>query len=157
MKSLKEFDNASLISFSGDELLFAAGLLNEGQNGRTESFDTLEFASSLFGSLSKTIESHSLMMDFKFGMATGGPIFCKIIGGYNLATLIYGETVALAKIIRDLCNSGQLLFERTTFECSEGLSINPHQDGEFDFQWKRCAYYSIDLDRENHVTPKNEL
>lgn len=153
LNSLSEFSNISMISISGDDLLFAAGLFNEEQNGRTETFDTLQFASRLYRLISDIFDTNNLSMSLKFGVATGGPIFYKLICDDEMSAIVSGETVVLAKMIKDLCEPGNLLFERTTFECSNGLNINPQQAGQLEYQGKQNLYYSIMLDKNSEITP----
>lgn len=155
LNALSDFDNVSMIYISGGDLMFVAGLFNEEQNGRTETCDTLQFASRLYCLITSIIDSHNLTMSLKFGVATGGPIFYKLIGDNEMSAVVSGEIVTLAKMIRNLCEEGKLLIEKITFECSDGLNINPQQIGQIEYKGKQNDYYSIILDKNSEITAGN--
>ena len=96
-------------------------------------------------------------MSLKIGIATGGPIFYKLVGDDEMSAVVSGETVALAKIVKNYCSPGQLFLERTTFECGEGLNIKPKQVGEFEYQGKHNSYYSIVLEKDTEINVGNVL
>lgn len=150
-QTLSEFDNVSLINLSGGEILFIAGLFNDEQNGRTEAIDSLQFSVKLNRLFTEIFESYNLMLTLKFGICTGGPIYCKLIMDGMPINIVSGDSVSMSKIVRDLCQPKQLLLERTTFECSYGLNITPQQVGEFEFQGKHTTYYSLTLDQSTIV------
>ena len=143
--SLSEFENVSLISFSDGEILFVAGLFNDEQNGSTEATDTLNFAEKLNQLFTDVFETYNLTMSLKFGVATGGPIFVKVIGKDSPDCIVFGEIVSISKIVRDLCKNGELVFERTTFECIAQLNVQYNEMGEIEYQGKKNACYSIPL------------
>ncbi|OHT00934.1 hypothetical protein TRFO_32231 [Tritrichomonas foetus] len=150
-QALVDFDNVSMISMTGGEFLFVAGLFNDEQNGRTEAIDTLQFAVKLNSAMIETFESYHLNASMKFGICTGGPIYCKLIMDGTPVSIVSGDPVSMAKIIRDYCKSKQLLLERTTYECSYGLNIDAQLVGEFDFQGRHTAYYSLVLDKNTTI------
>ncbi|KAK8892164.1 hypothetical protein M9Y10_029387 [Tritrichomonas musculus] len=150
-ETLSEFNNVSLLLISGGDLLFIAGLFNEEQNGRTEAIDTIQFAMKLNQLICDILDSYNLDMFLKFGICTGGPIFCRLIRNNSIASFTSGEPVSLSKILRDKCEKGQLIFERTTYECCSDLELNVKQAGEFEYQGKSNPYYSIPLDKNIQI------
>ena len=150
-QSLAEFENVSLISITGGELLFVAGLFNDEQNGRTEAIDTLQFAVKLNQMLIDVFETFNINAGIQYGICTGGPIYCKLIMDGTPVSLVTGDPVIMAKMIRDFCKPKQLLLERTTYECSYGLSIDAQLVGEIEHQGRHTAYYSIAIEKNTAI------
>lgn len=142
-ESLSEFQNVSLISFSGGEILFVAGLFNDEQNGSTEATDTFQFAFKLNQLLTEIIYNYNLKMTLKYGVATGGPIFCKVIGNDSPRCIVFGDTVKISQKLDSFCSAGNLFFERTTFECLSHLNLLSQEIGELEHQGRKNLYYSV--------------
>lgn len=132
-------------------MLLIAGLFNDDQKGVTEATDALNFAFKLSHLLTDIFDSYNFQMSLKMGIATGGPIFCKVVGSDSPVCIAFGEIIKMSKILRDLCSNDELLFERTTFECYSHLNIQSQEKGEFDFQGKKNLFYYIPIVKNSQI------
>ena len=140
---LVEFQNVSLISFTHGIATFVAGLFNDEQNGRTEAIDSLHFAVKLNDAMKEILAKYKIDATARCSIATGGPIFCKLLMDASPLIIISEDTTDISAAILKLAKPGQLLLERTTYECIYGINIDAQIVGDFDFNGKHTSLYAV--------------
>lgn len=142
---LDEFPNLSLISMRDGVLKLVTGLFNDEQNGRTEAMDMISFVARFFRTVNQVTAERGFEAEMQYGIATGGPIYCKMIMDATPVFLITGDPVSISQMMMDKAGSQQLMLERTTYECIYGMNVDAHIAGDFDVGGKKVTYYSAAL------------
>jgi len=148
---LKQFSNVSLMSMREGVIVFIAGLFNDEQNGRTEALDTIQFAMAFNDEAGVLFEKNGLDPGFRYGVCTGGPIYCRLLMDSSPVSLVSGETSTMAAAIMNQCKSGQLLLERTTYECIYGVNIDVQIAGDVDLNGKHSTLYGMNLSQAQAI------
>ena len=144
-KLLETNKNISLIKISRGVITFVAGLFNDEQNGRTEALDSIRFTAMLSKSVKEIFQNENISAALKFGISTGGPIYCKILMDITPFILISDETANMSAAIAKIGKPDSLLLERTTYECIYGVNIDAQIAGDMDFNSKHISLYAINI------------
>ena len=142
---LEEFPNLSLISMRDGVLRLVTGLFNDEQNGRTEAMDMIAFIGRFFCCVQEIMETFGMDVQLQYGVATGGPIFCKMIMDATPVFLISGEPVSTSQLMADRAGPQTVFLERTTYECIYGMNVDAQIVGDLDVGGKKVTYYSASL------------
>lgn len=148
---LSKFPNISTLFIRNGRCTFIAGLFNEEQNGKTEAEDTFKFLDSLSRAISEILVKEGSSMQWKAGVSTGGPIFCRLVMEYAPIALADGDTVSIAEKLIEMAKPGQIFFDKTTLECISDLAITPIEIGVTDVKDRKVPYYFVSVD--NVLTP----
>ena len=84
-------------------------------------------------------------VQLQYGVATGGPIFCKMIMDATPVFLISGEPVSTSQLMADRAGPQTVFLERTTYECIYGMNVDAQIVGDLDVGGKKVTYYSASL------------
>ena len=87
-------------------------------------------------------------------IATGGPIYCKLLMDASPIIMISEDTSEMSVAILKIAKPGQLLLERTTYECIHGINIDAQIVGDFDFKGKHTSLYAV---RTSSLDLKQEI
>ena len=85
----------------------------------------------------------------KYGVATGGPIYCRVMMEQAPITLIDGDIYLIAEQLLLKAQPKQMLFERTTLECLSSIEMEPVEVGQFEMNDRTVHCYSIQIDSYN--------
>ena len=142
---LAELDNMSLIRLHCGSAMFVAGLFNEEPNGLSEAVDTMVFVQKFHRVITDVKEKHKMgTVKLRYAVCTGGPIYGKLLMDNSPISLISGDPISMASTLIGLSKPGQLLMDRTTYECLYGV-ITADPAGDFEFAGQHTAYYAIDI------------
>ena len=145
-RQMATFTNVSNLYIRNGKAIFIAGLFNDEQNGRTEAEDMLHFSIELNKEVAKVAADKNVPILIKYGVATGGPIYCRVMMEQAPITLIDGEIYLVAEKLLEKAVPKQMLFERTTFECLSSIEMDPAEVGQFEMNDRTIHVYSIQMD-----------
>ena len=144
--SIINFPNISKIICRDGKLILIAGLFNEEQNGRTEAIDSIQFIASFHPQIIELMKKYKVNNYPKYGISTGGPIYCKLLMGNPPHIIVSDETTLLSNAICEHSTPNFILMERTTYECSYGLNIEAQISSDIEYHGKNIPIYSISVD-----------
>lgn len=142
---LEENKNMSLVKINRGLLTFVAGLFNDEQNGRTEALDSIRFSAFLASGIKEIFEREKINTGLRFGISTGGPIYCKVLMDITPFIIVSDEISSLSNVIVKNGKVDTLLLDRTTYECIYGVNIDAQISGDIDFNGKHITLYAVNI------------
>ena len=144
-KLLKEHPNITMIWSIEGKFLFIAGLFNDEQNGRTEALDTFKFGVAFHGMAAEVFEEFGQPANVQYGVCTGGPIYCKLLMESPPILMVSEDTYHISRKIVKMARPGELIIERTTYECIYGVNIDATMAGDFEYNGRHTSLYRIPM------------
>lgn len=155
---LHKFSRIATLGLRNGYGLFVAGQFTDDADGINEASDMLNFIFLAAKRLEEDALKKGVTVAFKAGVATGGPIYCKVLMEGAPIAVTDGDVYTIAERLMTFAKPDQIVFEKTTLECaSSKVKMNPVSIGETEIRDRKIQMWSIPIVPLEEPEPQPEL
>ncbi|EAY20482.1 hypothetical protein TVAG_238540 [Trichomonas vaginalis G3] len=142
---LRKFPRVSTLGLRNGYGIFVAGQFTEDSDGMNEACDMLNFIFLAAKFLEEGAQKKGVSLAFKVGIATGGPLYCKIVMESAPIAVTDGDIYIIAEKLSSLAKPEQIVMDKATVECASSVKMNPVSVGDVEIRDRKVQMWSIPI------------